>query len=217
MIDLNKYGVADRFPKLVRLERVASDLEAARLKTEREVAAARQAVEAAREEDTNAAADALRAGRKPPSDMGKREARARTALESAERTSAAYSRAVEAARHDVEAAYAECSGEIREAVVEARGEASRRISGHVRAMLPDYALVMDSRYDLRALTPPTPPPEADGPGRNTVDFGGVINTRNVYGEPFERGDVEAMLSYLAALEGRFAEPVEVDQDQQGVA
>ena len=110
MIDLGRYGIRDRFPRLVELGRVAGDLETARLQAEQEVASARQAVEVAREEDTAAAADALRAGKKLPSDLGKREARAASVLEASERTLAAYSRAAEAARQDVAAAFAEHRG-----------------------------------------------------------------------------------------------------------
>jgi hypothetical protein len=79
-----------------------------------------------------------------------------------------------------------------------------------RAAAQLYGEIMDNQRPLRKELAPPAPPEPAGPGRNTVDVMGVVNRGNVYGELYERGTVEAMLSYLAALEGRY---VAADDDQ----
>jgi hypothetical protein len=97
--------------------------------------------------------------------------------------------------------------------MEALRSDSQRLRELMSEAAPIYGRLMDSRYDLRTLTPPTPPAEPSGPGRDTTDFGGIVSRANVYGEPHQRGDVEAVLRYLSSLEGRYV----ADDDDQGAA
>ena len=191
-------------------ERVAS-LEQERSQVEGEAHRLRLQVQQAREHDLNAEALALNAGEKPPKPT---EPDIRRKLEDTERRLEVLRRRLPLAQSDVAVYISEHRGELRESLIAALGDRAHQLAEHARAAAQLYGEIMDGQRPLRKeLAPPAPVEEATGTGRDTVDFGGIVSRANVYGEPFERGDVEAMLSYLAALEGRYV----VADDDQGAA
>lgn len=204
MIDLERYGLSDEWPALAKLQAEVADLERRRGEAEGRVQAARQALHDARDKDAQLAGAAIRAGRSVPEP--KHAQKAQQQLEAAERVVLGYQRALESAQTDLAAFMAEHSEEIQRSVMQALRSDSQRLRELMSEAAPIFGRLMDSKYDLRALTPPTPPAEPSGPGRDTTDFGGVITRANAYAEPHQRGDVEAVLGYLASLEDRYPEP-----------
>ena len=203
MVDLKRYGIADKWPKLAALQQEVSDLERARGEAEGAVFAARSAIPAAKEKDAQAAAQALRSGKAMPE--AKHEAKAQAALEDAERTAAAYAKAVESATSELAVFTAEHRAEIAGAIVAALRDKAQRLRELATEAAPLFALISDSRYDLKNLTPP-PPVDENAPGaKSSVTVIGPVGTQS---DP-NRGDVEATLAYLATLEERFTPPAPV--------
>ena len=210
MLNLERYGIAAQWPRLAKLQAEVGDLERRRREAEGRVQAARQAIPAARDKDAEAAGRAIRAGRTVPEP--KHEAKAKSQLEDAERVVLAYQRALEGAQADLAQYMAQHSAEIRASVMEALRETARRLREHAAGAAVEYALIEDSRYDLRNLAPPPQAVEPSGPARNTTTVIGRANTQSAAPA---RGNVEEMFRYLCSLEGQFAEPVE--GDRQGAA
>jgi hypothetical protein len=202
MFDLQTYGIADKWPKLRKLQKEVADLEQRRDEAEREVMFARNGIPAARDKDAEAASVAIRIGRPMP--QPKHEAEALAALEGAERTSAALSRAVQSARADLNEYMAQHSGEIRASVVEALRDKAHQLARHAREAAVLFGQIEDSRYDLKALAPPPAPPDENAPAQRLSTSVIAIGTARSTGPA--RGDVEQMLGYLAGLEARFVEP-----------
>ena len=201
MLDLNKYGIAERWPRLRRLEEEVAELERRRGEAEGEVAAARNAIQAARERDAEAAGKAARAGKALP--KPEHEARAQAALEDAERNLEAYQRAVVEAQGDLAAFIARHRAELHADTLSALRDKAQRLGELMREAAPLYATIADSRYDLKTLAPPTPPDENAPAVRNSFELIGVLSTHG--GGP-NRGDVEQTFAHLASLEAQFVEP-----------
>jgi hypothetical protein len=200
MRDLDRYGIADKWPKLTAMRQEVADLEARRGEAEAAVVAAREAIGTAQEQDAEAASKAIRAGKSVPD--GKHERKVLAALEDAQRNLAAYARAATDAQADLARFTAKHRAEIRADILGALREKARRLNEHATEAAQLYATIADSQYDLKELTPAPPPDEPAGTGQNMVD---IINvTRQSFGP--NRGDVEGALSYLAGLVNQYQEP-----------
>jgi TolA-binding protein len=197
--------------ELTRLQEQVASLERERGQVESEAHRLRLQSQQAREHDLNAEAVALNAGKKPPKPQ---EPEIRRKLEDTERRLEVLRRRLPLAQSDVAVYISEHRGELREFLIAALGDRAHELAEHARAAARLYGEIMDGQRPLRKeLAPPAPVEEATGSGQNTVDFGGIVSRANVYGEPHQRGDVEAVLAYLAALEGRYV----VADDAQGAA
>jgi chromosome segregation ATPase len=204
------FGLIDDKELKQLAQRVAS-LEQERGQVAGEAHRLRLQVQQAREKDLNAEALALNAGKKPPEPT---EPKIRLQLEDAERRVEVLQRRLQLAQSDVAVYISEHRAELRESLIAALGDRAHQLAEHARAAARLYGEIMDGQRPLRKeLAPPAPVEEATGTGQNTVDLAAVVHRGNVYGEPFERGHVESMLSYLAALEGRYV----VADDDQGAA
>ena len=210
MIDLKRYGIADKWSKLAKLQQEVASLEERRVEAEREVMAARNAIPAARDRDAEAASQAIRAGKAMP--RPKHEAEALAALEGAERTLTALAKAVQSAQADLNEYLAQHSGEIRAAVVEALRDKAHQLARHAREAAVLFGQIEDSRYDLKALAPPPAPPDENAPAQRLSTSVIAIGTARTTGPA--RGDIEAALGYLAGLEAQFAQP---DSEEADVA
>src|SRR5215210_3893504 len=109
-LDLNRYGLEEKWPKLGAMRQEVADLVARQGEAEAAVVAARNAISAAQERDAEAAAKAIRAGKSVPD--GEHEKKARATLEDAQRNLAAYTRAAQDAKSDLARFTAEHRGEI---------------------------------------------------------------------------------------------------------
>jgi hypothetical protein len=203
MLDLEKYGIAANWPKLRVMQEEVAGLEHRRGAAEQEVAAARNAIPAAEQRDAEADAKAIRAGKSGP--RAQHAAKARAALEDAERNLAAYNRALADAQSDFARFTADHRDELRAALVEALNHKGRRLAEHARQAAVLYGQLEDGKYDLKAFTPPPPLQESGPPGslrgRSSTSVI-AINTGQSVGPA--RGHIEDMLAYLAS----FAPPEE---------
>jgi hypothetical protein len=173
-----------------RLAERAASLEQERGQVAGEAHRLRLQAQQAREHDLNAEAVALNAGEKPPKPT---EPDIRRKLEDTERRLEVLRRRLPLAQSDVAVYISEHRGELRESLIAALGDRAHQLAEHARAAAQLYGEIMDNQRPLRKeLAPPAPQEEAAGPGRNTVDILGVANRTNVYGEPYERGHIEAM-------------------------
>ena len=206
MRDLERYGIADKWPKLGAMRQEVADLEARRGEAEAAVVAAREAIRAAQEQDAEAAAKAIRASKSVPD--AKHERKALAALEDAQRSLAAYARAATDAQADLARFTAKHRAEIRADILGALRDKARRLNEHATEAAQLYATIADSYYDLKHLTPPPAPEEPSGTGQNMVS---IINvTRQSFGP--NGGDVEGALSYLAGLVNQYQEAAAVTEE-----
>jgi hypothetical protein len=200
MLDLERYGIADKWPRLRAMRQEVADLEARRGEGEAAVVAAREAIPAAQGQDAEAAAKAIRAGKSVPD--AKHERKALAALEDAQRNLAAYTRAAQDAQSDLARFTASHRAEIRADILGALRDKAQRLNEHATEAAQLYATIANSHYDLKHLTPPPASEEASGTGQNVVD---IINiTRQSIG--LNRGEIEGALSYLASLVNQYEEP-----------
>jgi hypothetical protein len=207
MRDLERYGIAERWPKLNAMRQEVADLEARRGEAEAAVVAARNAIPAAQEQDAEAAAKAIRAGERSVPDA-KHERKALAVLEDAQRSLVAYQRAAADAQSDLARFTAKHRAEIRADILGALRDKARRLREHATEAARLYATIANSHYDLKDLTPPPPSAEALGSGQNVVDIVNV--TRQSIGP--NRGDIEEALSYLAGLVNHYEEPAAVSEE-----
>ena len=168
MRDLNRYGIADRWPKLNAMRQEIADLEARRGEAEAAVFAAREAIRAAQEQDAEAAAKAIRAGKSVPD--AKHERKALAALEDAQRNLAAYTRAATDAQADLARFTAKHRARIREDILGALRDKAQHLHEHATEAAQLYATIADSHYDLKDLTPPPASDEPAGTGQNMVSL-----------------------------------------------
>jgi hypothetical protein len=194
-LDLRKYGIADEFPRLAKLQAEIRDLELAREKAQSAVMAATNAIPVAQQRDAEAAAKAIRAGRNVPD--AKHERRAASALEDTQRNLAAYTRAAGDAQADMGAFIAKHRASLRAAMVEAVNENAQQLAHHARKAAELYAFAEDSKYDLKQLAPPPPPVDENAPAQRLSTTVIGVTTHRAAGP--NRGDVEQMLTYLASL------------------
>ena len=202
MIDLRKYDLESKWPKLTALMREVSDLERRRTEVEGQVMAARNAIPAARDKDAEAASVAIRSGKAMP--QPKHEAEALAALEGAERTLTALAKAVQSAQADLNNYLGQHREAIHAALVEAARKSDERLAQHAREAARLYAFREDAQYDLKALAPPPAPPDENAPAQRLSTT--VIGIKTMKSAAPNRGDVEQLLGYLATLEAPHTEP-----------
>jgi hypothetical protein len=206
MRDLDRYGIAERWPKLNAMRQEIAELEARRGEAEAAVVAAREAIRAAQEQDTEAASKAIRGGKSVPD--AKHERKALAALEDAQRNAAAYTRAAADAQTDLARFTAKHRAEIRADILGALRDKAQRLHEHATEAAQLYATIADSHYDLKDLTPPPASDEPAGTGQNMVSI--ISVTRQSFGP--NRGDVEGALSYLASLVNQYQESATVTEE-----
>ncbi len=202
-LNLKKYGIADKLPKLTKLQKELSGLEQHKAKAERQVTVWQQQVLHARDKDAVAASLAIRAGKEMPEPENEREAL--SALDAAERTLAATSKAVEAVRSEAAQFVSENREEIRSALLASLRDSAARLREHAMAAASIYGVLDDAHYVLkRELATPASlaPVENDEPARSTYSVIGAVHIQN--SDP-PSGIVLQHLEFLASLEERFRE------------
>jgi small-conductance mechanosensitive channel len=195
MLDLERYGLEESWPKLRKLQEEVASLEKRRGEAEAAVYAARNAIPSAQEQDTEAAAKAIRAGKSMPAT--KHEAKARAALEDAERNLTAYHKAVASAQSDLARFTAAHAEELRDAMLDALDDKARELARVAREAAVLYGQLEDAKYDLKQFAPPPAPPDENAPAQKLSTSVISVGTQRSVGPA--RGDVEQMLGYLASL------------------
>jgi len=156
---------------------------------------------AAREQDLDAAATALRAGSEV------KEPKAEPALEKklagAIRTLEAYERATSGAIGELEAFKRKNASSL-EADASRSLEVMRgKLSDNARKTAGLYAEAVAAAQSVKKLAPPAPPAETGPPGSGAADRSTVLAPQFVAATSRsagpERGDIERVLSHLAAL------------------
>jgi hypothetical protein len=195
MLDLLKYGLADEWPALASLQAEVRDLELALGKAQGELQAANAAVPTAQQRDSGAASKALRSGKEVPAPRF--EPRAVSAVSNAERTVAAYERAVVDATGDLNAFIADHRDALLAAMVEAVNKSDQELAYHAQETARRFAFREDARYDLKGFQPPPPPPDELAPAQplSTTIIG--IKSQRAAGP--DRGHVEQVLGYLGSF------------------
>ncbi len=193
MFPVQQFGLAERYPKLTRLQTEVADLDARRLEAERDLVALRQGVGAAREKDAEAAAKAIRAGK----DMleGKHEVAAEAKVREAERRLKALEGATAAAAQDLAAEQRGHAHALTDDLAKARAQTAKRVSEQAASLLGDYATFVDSAGVMKRFAPPPPSPDESRPAQKTTFV--VAAPRATPG--LSRGDIEAVLSHLSRL------------------
>ena len=201
-VPLAAYGLAAKYPKLAKLQTEVFTLEKRRIAAEADVERARNSIQQAKDRDAEAAARALRNSKDMPSP--KHEAEAKAALEGAERTLAALTKATADAAQELEAAKAK----HRAALLADFAAARRENAAEMARLAPELSSRYGRDFALADIVAKmTPPPEAVefwGPARNTTTVVGVQTMESVAGVP--RGTVEAVLGHLGGLVREFEEP-----------
>jgi len=196
---LERFGLAEGYPKLTKLQREVAGLDARRLEAERGLVALRQAVAAAREKDSEAAGSALRGGEDMP--RPRHEAEAKREVEGAERTVEALQKATSAAAQDLAAEQRKHSVALARDLTRARGEAAKRVSEQASSLLADLGLFYDTTATAKKFAPPAAlAQDENAPAR---DIFMVAQAARPQGP--QRGDVEQILAYLAGLAASEAE------------
>jgi len=188
---LERFGLAEGYPKLTKLQREVAGLDARRLEAERALVALRQAVAAAREKDSEAAGSALREGKDMP--RPRHEAEAKREVEGAERTVEALEKATSAAAQDLAAEQSKHSAALARGLTRARSEAAQRVSEQASSLLADLTLFYDTTATAKKFAV-NPPVDENAPAR---DIFMVAQASRPQGP--QRGDVEQILAYLAGL------------------
>lgn len=190
---LDRFGLAEGYPKLAKLQLEVAELDARRLEAERGLQALRQAVAAAREKDSEAAGSALRAGRDMP--RPRHEAEAKKEVEGAERTCAALEKATSAAAQDLAREQSKHSAALARDLTRARGEAAKRVSEQASSLLADLALFHATADTAKKFAPGSLASlDENAPAR---DIFMVSQASRPQGP--QRGDIEQVLAYLAGL------------------
>jgi len=199
-MNLEKFGIADKWPKVAQLQQELTSLEQRQGEADAAVVAARNAIPAAEAKDREADAKAIRAGE---ASKAQYKAKAQAALEDAERTLAAYGKAIEDARVELATLVAAHRDELRAAMIDALRDNDQALAHHAREAARRYAFREDAQYDLKSVAPPPPPVDHNAPARDSFEL--IANLTTGSTEP-ERGTVEQVLAHLASLESQYPEP-----------
>ncbi len=190
---LTELGLDKKWPKLARLQQevegLARQLERARAEAQQH----RAQLGPARERDLRAEAEALRAGKKMPDPV--HEPKVQAELEEAERRAARLERALQSAREEYAASFAEHQREVFDAVLEARHEIAEELARHATAALRLFGRHEDLARQVKQLRP-APVVDEGAPARPLTNaFAGVMTTQR---GP-DRGHIEQVLTYLVGL------------------
>jgi hypothetical protein len=190
------------WPKLAAMQNEAGHLIGEHAQSSQAVATLEAGRGAAREKDLDDAAAALRAGNAVPSP------KAEPALEKrvlgAVRTRDAFSRAASNAIEELEAFKREHAGPLEADAARSLEVMRGKLSDNARRTASLYAEAEAAAQSVKKLAPPAPPPAETGPpgsgapARSTVLAPQFVATTGQSAGP-ERGDIERVLSHLAAL------------------
>jgi hypothetical protein len=195
-LPLGRLGLMEKWPKLGKLQDEVASLDKRRQEAESAVVAAKDAVPRAKELDATSVAKALRSGKAMPE--AKAEAKAQAALDSAERTLAAFTKATADAAQDLEQFKAKHRDELLADLTASRRENASEMARLAPELSSRYARDFELADLIKKLAPPATPAESDLPARSTTTFIGVESMQTVAGVP--RGTVEQVLTHLASLE-----------------
>jgi hypothetical protein len=204
-MDLSRYALEAEFPQLTSLTERVGELERRASEQQGEVARLQRQLQQATENDLNAEAAAAVAGTKKP----KPERPAiQQALEGAEHDAEVFRRALHMAQTERAHFVADNRDELREAILDSLEGVAVELRERALACLDLFAMLEDSRTDLKAVAP-LPPPEEPLPegwtGTPTTNL--YLNFGPNTGPPPgpERGEVESVLAFLASLTQQFEE------------
>ena len=194
-INLKALNLEARWPKLARLQDEIKHLEKHTRAAEVEVSTRRAAISPSRERDLDAAASAIRSGAKSPKTSNEDEAKGRPQV--AERNHAVMTRALEAARTDYGVFLQKHRAELFRDVAKQRSQIAREAAASAREALAAYSRFEDLRYVLKGLEPPIEAADNTAPAQRLTTA--VIGLQTTGSTGPDRGQVEAMLSYVASL------------------
>ncbi len=194
-VPLERFGLEKKWKRLATLQNEAQDLIGRYQEAAQKVAELEQGRQAARDRDLDAHAAALRTGGEIPEP--EHEAALDKELAGAVRTRDALQRAVEGAIADVTAYRLEHAAKLQADIEAALSTKAQELARHAREAAALYAEFEDGKLEARRLIPPQGAPENTGEPQNSSVLIGPMSTRTLSGP--NRGDVEAVLSYLASL------------------
>ncbi len=200
-VPLSRFDLEKRWKRLGALQDEAQDLIGRYQEALAKVAALEQGREDARDKDLTAQAAALRSSRSSHDELPEpeHELALDKDLEGARRSMQALQRATEGAIADVNAYRAKHAASLAEDIQEALGAKARALADHARQAAAIYAEVEDGKALARRFGPPPPPAQENtGAPEDTTVLIGPMTTGTIAGGP-NRGEVEAVLSYLAGL------------------
>ena len=201
-VPLAAYGLAAKYPKLAKLQTEVFTLEKRRIAAEADVERARNSIQQAKDRDAEAAAKALRSGKDMPKPQHEEEARA--ALEGAERTLAALTKATGDAAQELEAFKAKHRGALLADFTAARRENAEAMARLAPELSSRYGRDFALADVVKKLTLPPEAVESFDAPRNTTTVIGVQTMQTVAGVP--RGTIEQVLGHLGGLVREFEEP-----------
>ena len=201
-LNLKKYGLERKFPKLMQLQKELVGLQQHRTRAERQLTVWEQHLQQAENKDAAIAAEAIRAGKEMPEPENERKAQLE--LDSARRTLAATTRAVQAVEAEISQFVSENREELLSSVRSAVHDMASELAEHARKAASLYSVIDSAKYDLKALAPPPQAVENSEPARSTVSMIG-IRLQPHSNDP-QSGHVLEHLEFLASLEQRFEEP-----------
>jgi hypothetical protein len=201
-VPLVAYGLAAKYPKLAKLQDEVFGLEKRRIAGEVAMTMARNSIGQAKERDAEAAARALRNGKEMP--PPKHEEEAKAALEGAERTLAALTKATADAAQELEAFKAKHRASLLADYMAARRENAAEMARLAPELSSRYGRDFALADIVKKLTPPPEAVESFDAPRNTTSVIGIQTMETVAGVP--RGTVEQVLGHLGGLVREFEEP-----------
>jgi hypothetical protein len=185
------------WPRLASIQAEVKHLIGEHAEAAREVTALEATREGAREQDLDAAAAALRAGNAVPSP--KASPALQRKIESAVRTRDALERAVSSAIGDSNAFRLKHSASLLADATWSLSALRSKLAENAKKTAALYAESEAAAASVKKLEPPAAaPPQSSAAGQDTVYAPQFVATTSRSAGP-ERGDIERVLSHLAAL------------------
>jgi hypothetical protein len=194
-VSLERFGLERKWRKLATLQNEVAGLIQRYQEAAQKVAELEQGRQSARDRDLDAHAQAIRAGEEAPEPA--HEAALDDELVVAVRTRDALQRATEGAVADVTAYRLEHAAKLQADIEAALSTKAQELARHAQEAAALYAEFEDGKLEAKRLIPPQGAPENVGEPQNSSVLIGPMSTRTLAGP--NRGDVEAVLSYLASL------------------
>jgi len=200
-VPLSRFDLEKGWKKLAALQNEASDLLGRYQEAAATLAALEQGREDARDKDLTAQAAALRSSRSSHDELPEpeHELALDKDLEGAGRSMRALQRATEGAIADVNAYRAKHAASLAADIQAALGAKADALAEHARQAAAIYAVLEDGKALARRFVPPPPPAQENtGAPEDTTVLIGPMTTGTIAGGQ-GRGEVEAVLNYLASL------------------
>jgi hypothetical protein len=198
--------------KLIELELQVDSLEQRQAEQSAVVAGLRRDLEQAKEDDLNREAAALQTEAAKPKPKAPEIERA---LQAAQHDFEVIGRALQMAQDDASRYKAKNCEKLVHELAKAKAGRAKEVSTHARPLLEAIRGFYQVDDDSKELRPyirqdvETGPPGSGSPERYTLDVGGGMTTRNVYGDRvagLERGQLEGVIRSLVQLSSAYAEP-----------